>query len=311
MANGSRVLVTGGAGFIGRRVVRALLAEGHEVTVADLRAFPDPEVRSVVGDLCDPDGPARAVRPGTDAIIHLAAFTYVVASVADPVSTYRLNTDATARLLEVAREHEVGTFMFASTNAVTGNVGGATITEQTVLRPLTPYGATKAAAEMLLSSYANCYGMACASLRFSNVYGPGMTEKDSFVPRLMRAARDGEGVQVRGDGSMIRDLVHVDDAVQGVMAAWAAGYSGPLILGAGRSVTVNEMVTTARRVTGAPIPVEHVPVGNGEMPAVVVDISAARAIGYRPVIDLETGMATVWPDFNPNHSGARVAETRA
>jgi len=311
MANGSRVLVTGGAGFIGRRVVRALLAEGHEVTVADLRAFPDPEVRSVVGDLCDPDGPARAVRPGTDAIIHLAAFTYVVASVADPVSTYRLNTDATARLLEVAREHEVGTFLFASTNAVTGNVGGATITEQTVLRPLTPYGATKAAAEMLLSSYANCYGMACASLRFSNVYGPGMTEKDSFVPRLMRAARDGEGVQVRGDGSMIRDLVHVDDAVQGVMAAWAAGYSGPLILGAGRSVTVNEMVTTARRVTGAPIPVEHVPVGNGEMPAVVVDISAARAIGYRPVIDLETGMATVWPDFNPNHSGARVAETRA
>jgi UDP-glucose 4-epimerase len=311
MANGSRVLVTGGAGFIGRRVVRALLAEGHEVTVADLRSFPDPEVRSVVGDLCDPDGPARAVRPGTDAVIHLAAFTYVVASVADPVSTYRLNTDATARLLEAAREHEVGTFLFASTNAVTGNVGGATITEQTVLRPLTPYGATKAAAEMLLSSYANCYGMACASLRFSNVYGPGMTEKDSFVPRLMRAARDGEGVQVRGDGSMIRDLVHVDDAVQGVMAAWAAGYSGPLILGAGRSVTVNEMVTTARRVTGAPIPVEHVPVGNGEMPAVVVDISAARAIGYRPVIDLETGMATVWPDFNPNHSGARAAETRA
>jgi UDP-glucose 4-epimerase len=311
MANGSRVLVTGGAGFIGRRVVRALLAEGHEVTVADLRAFPDPEVRSVVGDLCDPDGPARAVRPGTDAIIHLAAFTYVVASVADPVNTYRLNTDATARLLEVAREHEVGTFLFASTNAVTGNVGGATITEQTVLRPLTPYGATKAAAEMLLSSYANCYGMACASLRFSNVYGPGMTEKDSFVPRLMRAARDGEGVQVRGDGSMIRDLVHVDDAVQGVMVAWAAGYSGPLILGAGRSVTVNEMVTTARRVTGAPIPVEHVPVGKGEMPAVVVDISAARAIGYRPVIDLEPGMATVWPDFNPNHSGARVAETRA
>jgi UDP-glucose 4-epimerase len=311
MANGSRVLVTGGAGFIGRRVVRALLAEGHEVTVADLRAFPDPDVRSVVGDLCDPDGPARAIQPGTDAVIHLAAFTYVVASIADPVSTYRLNTDATARLLELAREHEVGTFLFASTNAVTGNVGGATITEQTVLRPLTPYGSTKAAAEMLLSSYANCYGMGCASLRFSNVYGPGMTEKDSFVPRLMRAARDGEGVQVRGDGSMLRDLVHVDDAVQGVMAAWKARYSGPLILGAGRSVTVNDMVTTARRVTGAAIPVEHVPVGNGEMPAVVVDISAARAIGYRPVHDLETGMATVWPDFNPNHPGARAAETGA
>ena len=249
MANRSRVLVTGGAGFIGRRIVRALLAEGHEVTVADLRAFPDPAVRSVVGDLCERGAPERAVQPGTDVIIHLAAVTSVLASVADPVSTYRLNVDVTARLLELARENEVGSFLFASTNAVTGNVGGATISEQAVLRPLTPYGATKAAAEMILGSYANCYGITCASLRFSNVYGPGMTEKDSFVPRLMRAARDGEGVQVRGDGTMLRDLVHVDDAVQCVMAAWAAGHSGPLILGAGRSVTVNEMVTTARRVT--------------------------------------------------------------
>src|ERR1700727_18349 len=123
MADRSRVLVTGGAGFIGRRVVRALMAEGHEVTVADLRAFPDPDVRSVTGDLCDPGVPERAVRPGTDVIIHLAAV----------------------------------------------------ISEQTVLRPLTPYGASKAAAEMLLGAYANCYGMTGAALRFSNVYGPGMS----------------------------------------------------------------------------------------------------------------------------------------
>jgi UDP-glucose 4-epimerase len=299
MANRSRILVTGGAGFIGRRVVRALLAEGHEVTVADLRAFPDPQVRSVIGDLCDPDGPGRAVRPGTDVIIHLAAFTYVLASVQDPVSTYRINVDATARLLERARENDVQAFLLASTNAVTGNVGSAVITERAALRPLTPYGATKAAGEMLLSSYANCYGITGAALRFSNVYGPGMAEKDSFVPRLMRAARDGEGVQVRGDGSMRRDLVHVDDIVQGVLAAWRARHTGPLILGGGTSVSVNEMVETARRVTGAPIPVEHVPVPKGEMPAVVVDISAARAIGYQPTMDLEAGLATVWPEFRP------------
>ncbi len=299
MPDRSRVLVTGGAGFIGRRVVRALLAEGHEVTVADLRAFGDPEVHSVTGDLCDPGVPERAVRPGTDVIIHLAAVTSVLASVNDPVSTHRLNVDVTARLLELARENEVGAFLLASTNAVTGNVGAAVISEQTVLRPLTPYGATKAAGEMLLGSYANCYGITGAALRFSNVYGPGMTEKDSFVPRLMRAARDGEGVQVRGDGTMLRDLVHVDDVVQGVLAAWRARYTGPLILGAGQSVSVTEMVDTARRVTGAAIPVEYVPVGNGEMPAVVVDISAARAIGYAPSHDLESGMATVWPDFEP------------
>src|SRR6266851_2909875 len=303
MANSSRVLVTGGAGFIGRRLVRALLAEGHEVTVADLRAFPDPGVRTVIGDLCDPDAAARAVRPGTDVIIHLAAITSVLASVQDPVSTHRLNVDATARLLELARENEVGTFLLASTNAVVGSGSGSgngeVITERTVLRPLTPYGATKAAAEMLLGSYANCYGITGAALRFSNVYGPGMAEKDSFIPRLMRAARDGEGVQVRGDGSMLRDVVHVDDVVQGTLAAWRAGHNGPLILGAGRSVSVSDMVATARRVTGAAIPAEHVPVGNGEMPAVVLDISAATALGYQPAYDLEAGMATVWPDFDP------------
>jgi UDP-glucose 4-epimerase len=299
MANRSRVLVTGGAGFIGRRLVRALLAEGHEVTVADLRTFPDPEVRTFVGDLCDPAAAARAVQPGTDVIIHLAAVTSVLASVQDPVSTHLLNVDATARLLELGRENEVGTFLLASTNAVVGNVGSAVINEQIVLRPLTPYGATKAAGEMLLGSYASCYGITGAALRFSNVYGPGMTEKDSFIPRLMRAARDGEGVQVRGDGSMLRDVVHVDDIVQGTLAAWRSGHNGPLILGAGRSVTVNEMVTIARQVTGAPIPAETVPVPRGEMPAVVLDISAARAAGYHPAHTLETGMATVWPDFAP------------
>src|SRR5260370_2163424 len=303
MANRSRVLVTGGAGFIGRRLVRALLAEGHEVTVADLRAFPDPEVRTVVGDLCAPDAAARAVEPGTEVIIHLAAVTSVLASVQDPVSTHRLNVDATARLLELARDNEVGTFLLASTNAVVGNVGSAVITEQTVLRPLTPYGATKAAGEMLLGSYASCYGMTGAALRFSNVYGPGMTEKDSFIPRLMRAARDGEGVKVRGDGTMLRDVVHVDDVVQGTLLAWRAGHNGPLILGAGRSVSVNEMVTIARQVTGAAIPAETVPVPRGEMPAVVLDISAAKALGYQPRHTLETGMATVWPGFDPKALG--------
>jgi UDP-glucose 4-epimerase len=306
MANRSRVLVTGGAGFIGRRVVRALLTEGHEVTVADLRAFPDPGVRTLVGDLCDPDAATRAVEPGTDVVIHLAAVTSVLASVQDPVATHLLNVDATARLLELCRENEVGTFLLASTNAVVGggSAPGEVITERTVLRPLTPYGATKAAGEMLLGSYANCYGITGAALRFSNVYGPGMTEKDSFIPRLMRAARDGEGVQVRGDGSMLRDVVHVDDVVKGISAAWHGQHNGPLILGSGQSVTVNEMVTTARKVTGAPIPAENVPVGSGEMPAVVLDISAAKALGYRPAFDLETGMATVWPDFAPEGATA-------
>jgi UDP-glucose 4-epimerase len=299
MPKSSRVLVTGGAGFIGRRVVAALLDQGHEVTVVDLRPYPGGDVRSVTGDLTDPETVNKAVQADTEVIIHLAAVTYVVKTIEDPVSAYRLNVDATARLLERARENEVHTFLLASTNAVAGNVGDAVMNESVPLRPLSPYGATKAAAEMLLSAYTNCYDINGVALRFSNVYGPGMEAKDSFIPRLMRAARDGEGVQVRGDGSMIRDVVHVDDVVQGIFTAWNAGHTGPLILGSGQSVTVNEMVETARRVTGRPIPAEHIPVGNGEMPAVVLDISAIKALGYQPRFDLEAGMATVWPDFNP------------
>jgi UDP-glucose 4-epimerase len=295
-----RVLVTGGAGFIGRRVVTALLAEGAEVTVADLKPFTgDPSVRAVTGDLVEPEVAGQAVAPGTDTIIHLAARTSVLESLQDPEAYYRNNVTLTAGLLEVARQRGVRTFLFASTNAVTGNVGQALITEQAPLRPLTPYGATKAASEMLINCYAAAYGVRGIALRFSNVYGPGMGHKDSFIPRLMKAARDGTGVKVRGDGSMIRDVIQVDDVISGMFAAWRSDYSGPVILGSGQSVTVNEMVTTARRVTGIDIPAENVPIQQGEMPAVRLDISVARSLGYSPTYDLEKGMATVWPDFDP------------
>jgi UDP-glucose 4-epimerase len=300
----SRVLVTGGAGFIGRRVVAALLGAGAEVTVADLNPFPDDSVPTVVGDLCHSDVAERAVEPGTDTIIHLAARTSVLESVKDPEATYRVNVGITASLLELARTRGVRRFVLASTNAVVGNIGQAVITEQAPLRPLTPYGATKAASEMLISCYTAAYGLQGIALRFSNVYGPGMQHKDSFIPRLMRAARDGHGVEVRGDGTMVRDVIHVDDVVSGIFAALRSDHTGPAILGSGQSVTVNDMVETARRVTGAPIPATHVPVAQGEMPAVVLDISTARGLGYTPTYDLEAGMATVWPDFAPSTAGA-------
>ncbi len=299
----SRVLVTGGAGFIGRRVVAALLAEGAEVTVADLKTYTgDDSVRVVTGDLVEPSVADQAVAPGTDTIIHLAARTSVLESLQDPEAYYRNNVALTAGLLELARQRGVGTFLFASTNAVVGNVGQTLITEQAPLRPLTPYGATKAASEMLISSYSAAYGVRGVSLRFSNVYGPGMEHKDSFIPRLMKAARDGTGVKVRGDGTMIRDVIQVDDVINGMFAAWRSDHSGPAILGSGQSVTVNEMVATARRVTGVDIPAENVPIQQGEMPAVKLDISVSRSLGYSPTYDLEKGMATVWPDFDPNRT---------
>jgi UDP-glucose 4-epimerase len=291
------VLVTGGTGFIGRRLVRALLESGADVTVADTHESSEPAVHSIVGDLRDPAVADRAVRPGTDLIVHLAAVTSVLRSVADPAGTYETNVHVTAGLLELARARSVGGFLLASTNAVAGDVGRAVITEQTPLRPLTPYGATKAAGEMLLSCYSAAYGINGVALRFSNVYGPGMEKKDSFIPRLMRAASAGRGIQVYGDGTQLRDLVHVDDVVAGILLAWRSGVTGPLVLGTGESVSVNDIILAAREVTGAALPVENVPAKPGEMPAVIIDISAAQALGYKPAFDLKSGLTTVWPEF--------------
>lgn len=296
---GARVLVTGGAGFIGGRLVTALLDAGAEVVVADRQPHPDPAVRSVVGDLCDPKVRRAAVCDGLDGMVHLAAVTSVLRSVEDPAGVYRLNVEATADLLELCRERAVPRVVFASTNAVTGDVGGTPISERMPLRPLTPYGATKAAAEMLLSAYTGVYGMQTCAVRFANVYGPGMRHKDSFVPRLMRAAASGGGVQVYGDGTQLRDYVHVDDVVQAMLLTWRTAHTGPLVVGSGSSTSVNDLIETARAVTGAPIPVEYAPAKAGEMPAVVLDISEARALGYEPHHDLRSGMATAWPDFAP------------
>jgi UDP-glucose 4-epimerase len=305
---GARVLVTGGSGFIGSRLVDALLSAGAQVVVVDQNPHPDPAVRSVVGDLCDPEVRRAAVAPGPDGhgldgIVHLAAVTSVLRSIEDPAGVYRLNVDATAGLLELAREFGVPRVVFASTNAVTGDVGSVPISEDMPLRPLTPYGATKAAVEMLLSAYSGVYGMRTCALRFANVYGPGMRHKDSFVPRLMRAAASGEGVQIYGDGTQLRDYVHVDDVVQGVLLAWRTGHTGALVIGSGRSMSVNDLIEAAREATGAPIPAEHVPAKAGEMPAVVLDIARARSLGYEPRHDLVSGMATVWPDFAPMEVG--------
>jgi UDP-glucose 4-epimerase len=211
--------VTGGAGFTGRRVVTALAELGHDVTVADLREVHAEGVRSVVGDLCDPSVAVRAVASGTDVIIHLAAVTSVLRSIEDPAGTHALNVDVTAHLLELARNQGVKNFILASSNAVTGDVGRAVITEQ-------------------------------------------------ITPR-------------------------------------------PLILGAGESITVNDILTAARSVTGAPIPAEHIPPRQGEMPAVIVDISAARALGYHPTHDLKSGIATVWPEWAPCAQGQAAADGKA
>jgi UDP-glucose 4-epimerase len=310
--SGQRVLVTGGCGFVGRAVVAAFRDLGAEVVVVDQRPWPhDDGVRSIVGDLTTEATRDEAMSADLTGVVHLAAITSVLKSAEQPQQTFVMNLEVTQGLLELARQRGIQRFVLGSTNAVTGNVGAQTITEDIALRPLTPYGATKAAGEMLLSGYAGAYGLNTCTLRFTNIYGPGMDEKDSFVPRLMRAALAGSGVQVYGDGEQVRDLVHVSDVVAGITAAWQASFTGTAIIGSGRSVSVLELIESARTATGCPIPVEHVPAKTGEMPAVIVDISRAGAeFGYQPKMSLTDGLATVWADFQAHEAAAAGTPSR-
>ncbi len=293
-----RVLVTGGSGFIGRHVVARLVERGDEPVVVDLKPFPDPDIACVVGDIRDESVVARAIAPGTDAVVHLAAITSVLLSVNEPHNVFTTNVSATELLLERCRELEVGRFVFASTNAVAGNVGAARIHEQMPLHPLTPYGATKAAAEMLFSAYAASYGLKTVSLRYTNVYGAGMQTKDSVIARLMRAALAGGGIEIYGDGEQLRDYVYVSDAVQAIEVGLRLEGADTLTIGAGESVSMNDLHRLACEVTGVAIGKEHIPGKPGEMPAVVVDTAHARSLGFSPEYDVRAGLAATWADFN-------------
>jgi UDP-glucose 4-epimerase len=296
--SGRRVLVTGGSGFIGRHVVAALSRAGAQPRVVDLVAHPDPSVEIVRGDIAQRSVVDAAVE-GVSAIVHLAAVTSVLGSLRDPEGTYRTNVAGTHTVLEAAREAGVQSLAFASTNAVVGEIEGGLIDESAIPRPLTPYGATKAAAEMLMSAYSAAFGVRCACLRLTNVYGLGMQAKDSIIARLMRAIRLGQGFEIYGDGEQVRDYVNVSDVSEAMLGALVnEDWQGPIVIGTGTSLSVLEVVEAVRRVSGADFEVRHGPAKPGEMRAVVVDNSRARAAGWTPQFDLAGGLVGVWDEWS-------------
>jgi UDP-glucose 4-epimerase len=298
--NGRRVLVTGGSGFIGRHVVSELTADGAQARVVDLQPHPDPAVDIVIGDIADPAVLAAAFDGGIDSIVHLAAVTSVLKSVEQPELTFSTNVIGTNAVLDAGRKAGVTSLAFTSTNAVTGPMTAPKISEAAVLNPLTPYGSTKAAGEMLMSAYTASYGLRCACIRLTNVYGPGMQAKDSIVARLMRGIRLGTTFEVYGDGTQVRDYVHVVDVVAALrLGLLSDDWAGPTVIGSGTSLSVLEVIDAVRKVSGAEVPFTHGPAKAGEMPAVIVDPSRAHAAGWSPQFpSLDDGLIGVGDEWS-------------
>lgn len=292
-----KVLVTGGAGFIGAHLVQFALERSSEVVVADLQGRSNPEAHHVVADIRDKNVLFDRISGKFDTVFHLAAKTSVLQSINNPQEVFETNVIGTHNVLELARATGAQRILLASTNAVVGNWTGTEITENSPLRPLTPYGSTKASAEMLSSAYSASYELRAMQLRLTNVYGEGMSKKDSVIPRLMRTAQGSASFHIYGDGAQYRDYVYVKDVVRAFIHLAETNGEGPVIIGSGTSITVNSMIEKVSKATGVSISYDHVEAKPGEMRGVSVDNSLAKSLGVRFEVEIDEGLRRTWSDF--------------
>lgn len=297
------VLVTGGSGFIGSHLVNLLLNQADSVTVIDLAPASNPNVEHHRVDIRDSEKLGEIVPSNIDTIFHLAARTSVLESIKDPQGVFETNIIGTQNILELARNLGSSNFLMASTNAVVGNFQGPAITETCPLLPLTPYGSTKAAGEMLASAYTESFNIKTTPLRLTNVYGTGMQKKDSIVPRLMRAAIGKSNFSVYGDGQQFRDYVNVIDVARAFVHLARSDHHGPVIIGSGESITVNELIEITSDIIGSPIPYTREPAKVGEMRGVRVDNSLAKQLGVTFNVGLRSGIQEVWKEFRSKSEG--------
>jgi CDP-glucose 4,6-dehydratase len=310
----SRVLITGGRGFIASWLVRALLEAGHSVVSFDRESPADgqpgrrsglallgieSEIEEVRGDLRDPDAVGEIFdRVGPELVFHLAAQTIVGTAVKSPAETFDVNVRGTWTILEACRDHDVGRVVFASSDKAYGAHDELPYTEDLPLEPTAPYEASKAAADLIARSYAEAFGLRVAVTRFANVYGGGDINFSRLVPEAVSAALDGRAPVLRSDGSPQRDLLYVEDAAAAYMAvadALGRGEGAGMAFNAGgeRPYTVLEIVETIARLAGTGIEPEVRGEGNpeGEIERQYVDSTRLRELtGWRPRFSLEDGL---------------------
>ncbi len=260
------VLVTGGAGFIGSNLVRALSARGDDVRVLDdlstglASNLAGVDVTAAEGSITDPDAVATAMA-GVTSVVHLAARGSVPRSVADPVGNHAANDTGTLNVLEAARA--VGAHVvFSSSSSVYGINTELPKREEMWTQPMSPYGASKLAAESYLMAYRDVYGLSALALRFFNVYGPFQRPDHDYaaaIPRFAWAALKGQPITVHGDGEQTRDFTHVDAVVRVLIDAVdrRVSWDRPVNLAFGDRVSINDVVTELSRQLDRPLDVVH------------------------------------------------------
>lgn len=312
-----KLLVTGGAGYIGSIVAQQLLAAGHEVVVLDnlsrghREAIPD-GARFVERDLLDLDGLCEALAEGFDGALHFAAFALVAESVAQPELYYRNNVTGSLNLLDALRAAGVQRLVFSSTCAVYGEPETVPMDESTPTRPVNAYGASKLAVDGMIADECRAHGLGAVSLRYFNVAGAsGCLGEDHepethIIPNVLRAA---QGIQpvvkifgtdyATPDGTAVRDYIHIEDLARAHLLALEGARPGEhriFNLGNGNGFSVREVIEAARTVTGCAIPVEEAPRRPGDPPMLVAASGKIRAeLGWEPrKPSLEDMVADAW-----------------
>ncbi len=302
-----RILVTGGAGFIGSHLVEKLLASNHQVSILDdFNDFYDPQIKhaniAAVSreiaihqiDLRDAAG-VRSLfhREKFDAIAHLAARAGVRPSINQPQLYYDTNVDGTLHLLEAARMTGVQRFIFASSSSVYGVSKTAPFSEDLHLtQTISPYAATKIAAEFLCSTFSHLYQMRVVVLRFFTVYG-ARQRPDLAIHQFTKKIHAGEPIDQFGDGTTRRDYTYIDDIIQGVMASLE--YDGPLFdifnLGESETIQLKDLIAAIENALGRKAKIKRLPEQPGDVPLTCADISKAKKLlGYRPTTPLSAGL---------------------